>query len=157
TRIGRALTSYGLDGAEPFIPDAYLQRPVEDRLELLRGLFDTDRRAVVRPGQIVEYEAASARLADGVAWLTRSLGGIATRDGNRLSLWFPKDVVPVSTQKHLARWSVESDRFTGRFIESVEPMGTKECQCILIDSADHLYVTSDFVVTHNTACCLNIA
>jgi superfamily II DNA or RNA helicase len=35
-------------------------------------------------------------------------------------------------------------------IVSIEPIGVDECQCIAVDHSEHLYVTDDFVVTHNT-------
>lgn len=35
-------------------------------------------------------------------------------------------------------------------IVAVTPIGEKECQCIEIDHPSHLYVTDDFIVTHNT-------
>lgn len=35
-------------------------------------------------------------------------------------------------------------------IVSVKPLKKKKCQCIAIDHPDHLYVTNDYVVTHNT-------
>ena len=37
-----------------------------------------------------------------------------------------------------------------RFIESIEPAGEAECVCIQVAAADSLYVTDDFLVTHNT-------
>ena len=37
-----------------------------------------------------------------------------------------------------------------RFIDSIEPAGEDECICIAVGAADSLYVTSDFLVTHNT-------
>ena len=37
-----------------------------------------------------------------------------------------------------------------RLIEMVEPIGIKETQCIAVASPDHLYVTDDFILTHNT-------
>jgi phosphate starvation-inducible PhoH-like protein len=37
-----------------------------------------------------------------------------------------------------------------RFIESVEPAGEQETICIKVAAADSLYVTDDFMVTHNT-------
>jgi replicative DNA helicase len=173
----RELQYYGLHGLgslQKFIPDDYLYGAVEERLDLLRGLFDTDGHVIVPGGRTVEYSTSSPRLAQGVVWLARSLGGIVSRQertpkyhyrGERrtgapatcIRIWFPNGFVPVTSKKHLERWNGESDRFLGRFIESVEPIGTKPCQCILVDSNDHLYVTSDFVVTHNTAFCLNIA
>ena len=37
-----------------------------------------------------------------------------------------------------------------RFIDSIEPAGEAECVCIQVAAADSLYVTDDFLVTHNT-------
>jgi phosphate starvation-inducible PhoH-like protein len=37
-----------------------------------------------------------------------------------------------------------------RFIDSIEPEGEAECVCISVAAADSLYVTQDFLVTHNT-------
>ena len=37
-----------------------------------------------------------------------------------------------------------------RFIDSIEPAGETECLCIQVAAADSLYVTDDFLVTHNT-------
>ncbi len=173
----RAVEHYGLLGLsslEKFVPRDYLLGTLEERLDLLRGLLDTDGHVIVPGGRTVEFSTSSPQLADDLIWLVRSLGGIVshrqklptyTYKGEhrigavsmRMRFWFPNGIVPVSSRKHLARWNMESDRFVGRFIESVEPAGEKPCQCILVDSDDHLYVTNDFVVTHNTAFCLNIA
>jgi hypothetical protein len=35
-------------------------------------------------------------------------------------------------------------------ITSVEFVGEKEVQCILVENKEHLYITDDFIVTHNT-------
>ena len=37
-----------------------------------------------------------------------------------------------------------------RYIESIEPAGRAETVCIQVAAADSLYVTEDFLVTHNT-------
>ena len=37
-----------------------------------------------------------------------------------------------------------------RFVHSIEPEGTQETVCIQVAAADSLYVTEDFLVTHNT-------
>ena len=38
-----------------------------------------------------------------------------------------------------------------RRVVSVEPIGTDEVQCIMVDDPDHLYLTDDLIPTHNTA------
>ena len=35
-------------------------------------------------------------------------------------------------------------------LRSVEYVGQKEAQCIMVDHPDHLYITDDYIVTHNT-------
>ena len=37
-----------------------------------------------------------------------------------------------------------------RMVESVELIGKKEAKCLMIDSPDQLYLTDDFIVTHNS-------
>lgn len=37
-------------------------------------------------------------------------------------------------------------------IESITYKGEEEAQCIMIDHPEHLYITDDYIVTHNTVC-----
>jgi phosphate starvation-inducible PhoH-like protein len=37
-----------------------------------------------------------------------------------------------------------------RFVDAIEPAGEAECVCIQVAAPDSLYVTDDFLVTHNT-------
>jgi replicative DNA helicase len=164
--ISLALEHYGLsDAGESFIPERYLHASAAERLDLVRGLLDGGGE-VVEGEQAADFTTSSLRLADNVAWIVRSLGGTALRAEAvtldaapvfELRLRFPHGIVPVSSSRQLARWNAGTRGSVERYITDVEPVGRKPCQCILIDSPDHLYVTSDFVLTHNTACCLNIA
>jgi len=36
-------------------------------------------------------------------------------------------------------------------IEKIEYIGEEECQCIMIDDPCHLYITDDYIITHNTS------
>jgi len=36
-------------------------------------------------------------------------------------------------------------------------VGQKEAQCIMIEDVEHLYITNDYIVTHNTAIVEGIA
>ncbi len=163
-----ALEELGLDGLEShekYVPSLYLHGTPEQRLALLQGLMDSDGY-VTNPGA-VEFCTASRRLADDVCFLIRSLGGSAKlvykprptftyrgerrvgRPAHRVFASFPADVVPVSSEKHLRKWS--TPRWAIRHtIRRVEPEGRMPCQCIRIDAPDALYVTDDFILTHNS-------
>ena len=173
-----AMRALGLDGLlswQKFIPEVYLRASVDDRVALLRGLCDTDGH-VVDSGTMVEYSTTSPQLLAGLLFLVGSLGGVAsvrekpahytkpdgsrveTRTAYRVWIAFPSgSVLPVSSAKHLARWKPGPRRIAERFVKNIEKVGRKPCRCIAVDAADHLYVTDDFIVTHNTAAVMNVA
>lgn len=163
--IRKELKNMGLLGAgsrDKFIPTQYLHASYSQRLELLRGLMDTDGSRDTTN----EFSSVSYALAHGVASLVRSLGGYAylrerntswTHNGAKKTgtCWrvsFNIPVNPFGTSAH-------SDLYTGpgqkqRRVVSIVPDGVEEAQCILIDHSDHLYITDDYIVTHNTNCIL---
>ncbi|NLE55016.1 MAG: AAA family ATPase, partial [Lentisphaerae bacterium] len=147
-----------------FIPEQYLYSSVADRLELLRGLCDGDGY-VGKPGSF-EICTASPQMARGIMFLIRSLGGSAVcsvrpgkyrkdgdvhmvKDSHRIYGVFTNGIVPVSSSKHLNKWDAP-EWMIRNTIRSVESVGKKECQCIIIDAIDSLYVTNDFILTHNS-------
>lgn len=175
TKTKNALFSLGLFGlksSQKFIPDVYLYSCVEDRLKLLRGLIDTDGTIVKEDtgkykNNYIEYSTTSERLSKNIRELVLSLGGrcaITTRFGNykkdgvnintipnyRVFIRFPNNIIPVSSEKHLSKYSGES-KLTEKFIKDIVYVGEYEAQCIMVDSDDHLYVTDDYILTHNTA------
>jgi hypothetical protein len=167
TEFKAALTRLGLVGTvaeSKFVPPVYLLGSIEQRLELLRGLIDSDGHVMCAGS--VEYSTVSQKLAQDFCFLVRSLGGSArmvtkqgmyTKDGvrhncqlvYRIYAAFPPGITPVSSQKHLAKWC-EGGRRILNTIREVEYVGNKECQCIRIDAPDSLYVTDDFILTHNS-------
>lgn len=168
-----AVTRYGLCGSKShtkFIPFDYMCASVGERLDLLRGLFDTDGH-VVACGS-VEFTTSSARMAAQVQDLVRGLGGqVVTSvrvpvfaylgekkkgiESHRMLVKMPPGVLPVSSRKHLAKWRNPDTRHH-RSIVSIEPSGERECQCISVESPDQLYITDNFIVTHNTAFVCNL-
>ena len=157
----------GRDSLTKFIPQEYLLASIEDRIELLRGLLDTDGYVYGEAG--IEISTSSELMRDGISFLAQSLGGRVnykthvptfTQNGerrngapaHRMRLSFPAgDFVPVSTPKKVAKYRVGSRRIQERFLTNVEYVGIKTCRCITVDAKDSLYVTEDFIVTHNSA------
>lgn len=157
----------GTTATTKFIPEVYKVAQEKDRLDLLRGLMDTDG-TIGKRGD-ASFCTTSERLARDVIDLVRSLGGRAvlrSRDrrgrkallGEReittqhvsyeFTVSLPEGMNPFHLHRKAARHA--SAYIHGIGIVSVEQVGEKPVQCILIEHPDHLYVTDDFLVTHNT-------
>ncbi|HEV2753080.1 MAG TPA: PhoH family protein [Solirubrobacteraceae bacterium] len=175
--VTEALRELGLAGTRSstkFIPPRYLYNSAAIRLELLQGLLDTDGGPVTQRGRTcrIQYSTCSPRLRDDVVWLVRSLGGVAyarTRraegrrpgrarardvphrsDAHVLDIRLPPLLEPFRLHRKLQTYREHGGGRPMRFIESIEPAGESETVCIQVAAADSLYVTDDFLVTHNT-------
>ncbi len=160
--------------ADKFIPKDYLYTTYEDRLSLLQGLLDTDGY-VSKSGRI-QFSTVSKQLADDVRELVLSMGGFCgvktkipkfkykgeSKTGKlsyTLTLSFPKefDIKPFRLDRKTVR-VISRDKYSNnKFIKSIELSHTEQATCIMVDNDDHLYVTDDFILTHNTTMMTKIA
>jgi|GEM_PF-3560743 len=164
TKALRQLGLVGVGSADKFIPAEYLYNSVENRIALLRGLLDTD--GSVGSGY-AEYTTISERLAYQVRELAQSLGGHVslksrhtyyTHNGERrqgklsyrLNIVLPRHINPFALSRKAEKYRSGEKYQPTRAIQSVEYVGVKPAQCIMVDSPRHLYVTDDYIVTHNT-------
>ncbi|MEU2245635.1 PhoH family protein [Streptomyces sp. NPDC019224] len=175
TRALRELDLVGTRSHSKFVPDAYLFNSADVRLAVLQGLLDADGGPVTQADRTcrVQYTTASIMLRDDVIALVQSLGGVAyTRrraaegrapglargrevhhryDAHVVDIRLPDGIEPF----RLAR-KAEKYRAAGgggrpmRFIDSIEPAGREEAVCIQVAAEDSLYVTQDYLLTHNT-------
>jgi predicted ABC-type ATPase len=162
----RELGLMGKKSIDKFIPAIYLYNSIDVRLALLQGLMDTDGY-VNRDGHCTQICISSKKLAEDIVELVRSFGGTInentkhpkftykgeTKDGHEayvLTIRLPANIIPFSTKKHLNRFKPKTKYIPVRFINSIEPIGKYEAQCILVESEDHLYVCDEYIVTHNT-------
>jgi len=168
----RGLGLWGKRAETKFIPDVYLNASRADRVELLRGLLDTDGW-VERWGSM-RFASTSERLARQVAELVRSLGGWCSVR-SRGTTYTSRGVKKVGRTafvcnihhpdpKALFHLSAKRDRALAAprrrwrpVFEAIEPAGVAKTQCIAVTHPSRLYVTDDYVVTHNTAFALNVA
>ena len=157
-RMGLNVTSYFKK-----IPEEYKYLPVEDRLELLRGLLDTD--GYVAPDGSIRFSSSSKQLVEDVQWVAQSLGGVTRgvrykKTNFGTDSWYttinPAKGMEIVTKPFKAE-RVTKDRkyFPARMIHGVEFIGEEECQCISVE--DQHYLTDNFIVTHNTTTALATA
>lgn len=156
------LAKLGLLGklsAAKFVPREYLFASPADRLEMLRGLMDTD--GFIGPGGTCQFYSVSPQLATDVIHLVRSLGGVPTSsrkatacDGKpgqacHVVTFSLSTHNPFRLTRKAARWNPEP-RDNGRWIDRIEFEKRQPTTCIAVDSTDSSYVTEHFIVTHNT-------
>lgn len=142
-----------------FIPNEYKTSSFEDRLQILAGLIDTDGH--LSRGTTFEYISKSERLAKDVQFISRSLGLRANfrpcnkkcqtgAGGIYYRVFITGDINIVPTKlvrkKGNKRKQKKSPLKTGFKIESC---GIDNFYGFEL-SGNHLYLTSDFIVHHNT-------
>lgn len=173
----RRLHQLGLAGKlshEKFIPEMYLRGSRAQRLALLQGLMDTD--GTVNVSGSLSFCSSSQALAQSVEYLVRSLGGIAfitrkikhfTYKGERKQ-GLPAYQVNIRHRKPSEFFQLprkrdrvnDENQYSATLklrIADIELIGQKPAQCISIDHPSRLYVTDDFIVTHNTFCAIYAA
>jgi len=154
-----------------FIPEIYKYSSIENRLAILQGLMDTDGHCMKsKNGEFngTEYSTISERLADDVAEIVHSLGGIVRKkskigkykkeDGTiveckkayRLNIKMPSEFNPFRLKRKADTYRLPNKYKVGRYIKNIEPAGKGEAVCIAVDTLDKLYVTEHAIVTHNT-------
>lgn len=158
----KAVRELNLEGTlsdTKFVPHEYLYASVNERKELLRGLLDTD--GCCYKGHIL-YDTTSPQLAQDITALVRSLAGSARirslkkradhKQGYRVAISLPGHFAqPFKLWRKLSRLNpAKEKRSLVRHILSIEPAGKHLTQCISVAHEDQLYVTRDFILTHNT-------
>lgn len=155
------------------IPDIYFNASKSQRLQLLQGLMDTSGYIQNNNSlSQISFSTISPKLVKYAQYLVRSLGGFGVINGistitdgkerkyEDVYTLYIKYKHPRSLFKSIEKKD-ETIKISQSFndlklrIESINYVGEDKAQCISIDHPDHLYVTTDFIVTHNTFCALN--
>jgi hypothetical protein len=159
-----AFRKAGAGDFRKFIPDVYLTASLAQRLDLLRGLMDSDGTVTARSGRCC-FVNTNAELIAGVRSLVRSLGWKTSEltGGQygkshhlpRLSVDFtarPDEPCPVTLPRKAERIRAARGHRDVRpaTIASIEPVPSVPVRCIRVDAPDSLFLAGDLVPTHNT-------
>ena len=174
TDLLRKLQLAGRRSNDKFVPPEYLCNVPEVRLGVMQGLLDTDGGPVTQQGRTcrIQYTTTSPRLREDMVFLVRSFGGVAywrTRraegrkpgralgrdvlyrsDAYVVDIRLPAGIAPFRLERKRDLYDARCGGRPMRFIHSVEPAGEAETVCIRVAATDSLYITNDFMVTHNT-------
>ncbi len=149
----------GRGSHDKFIPDVYKIASTQQRLDLLRGLMDTDGSFTKDP----YFATVSEQLAKDVSEIVYSLGGRGLLRKKQTSpsakAWgscgyifevstsLPEGVVPFLCERKVAKFATRR-RTLGAAIRSITCVGRKLARCITVE--DSMYLVNNYIPTHNT-------
>jgi hypothetical protein len=150
------------DGPEKFIPREFLEASIEQRLDLLRGLMDSDGSVTTREGAL-EFCSSYETLANQVYELITSLGIKAhiyeceswlngVRHRNRFRIYF-KTAVPVFKLTRKLKNQIIEDLpcQQRRYIIEISKVESVPVRCITVDSPNSLFLAGKTCIpTHNS-------
>lgn len=152
-------------GNDKIIPEQYFMGSINQRLELLRGLMDTDGNWNIKRNQ-VQINLINDKLADQLVRLVASLGMRVYRTkqkGTGFGKSFVKDMVTFTPNEFnvfkLNDFNADKNAAniggTGfskrRAIRSIEKCEQVPTCCIEVDSEDAMFLAgNDFIPTHNS-------
>lgn len=155
-----------------FIPEIYKWGSIEKRYEILQGLMDTDGYS--KPtANACYYYSTSKRMAKDVCFIVRSLGGTASMKKKRGKYKKPNGKIVnckwcyVCYIKHpnpnkLFKMKRKQHGIFGRNlvqkrITKIKVKGKNTGRCITVSNPNGLYITNDFIVTHNSDLILGLS
>lgn len=161
----KELGLWGKDSKTKFIPSQYLYSSIDQRKELLAGLVDTDGSTCLQDKEAahtnIKYTTHSYQLSEDMKFLVNSLGGLVyIKQGthrNELEniLHFRLNFNPFHRgyRKKALDYQINKASYQVDLMNTlvdIKYIGQHECTCIKVNTQRGLYITRDFIVTHNT-------
>ena len=144
-----------------YVPSIYLHQSYESRLAILQGLMDTD--GTIDKNGYISFCSRSLQLAKDVQYLARSLGARATLTDKfptigetvydkayQVYIQTGNKFVPFRLKRKVDRIKPYMHKHLTNKIVAIRELGMQETICIKIAHPEGLFITRDFVVTHNT-------
>lgn len=171
--FGNILKQYGLfykKSEDKFIPKEYLYNSKTVRLNLLKGILDSN--GTVTNGKI-EIVLSSKKLIQNIQWLCSSLGITTSRIREKKTWYYDKNrnKIPCLTAYRLSIFSTINlfnlerktklwknrsktnyglSKYKGYKITNIEYIGESKAKCVTVDNDSHCYLINNFIVTHNS-------
>ncbi|NND94480.1 MAG: hypothetical protein HKN45_06400, partial [Flavobacteriales bacterium] len=154
-------------GNDKEIPSEYLISSFQQRKDLLSGIVDNLGSVdLAKSTKRCKISTKSSKLANSIANLVRSLGGVAKVSDKKTHYWL-SDGLKVNLTFYNITYRVpfnpfrdptKSEKYNkfpwktalNRKIVSIEYVGKQDGKCITVDHEDGLYITKGYVVTHNS-------
>lgn len=167
---GEAINDLETSSQDRSIPEIYKISSIRQRYELLQGLFDMRGSITYNDGRYsLRFNTNNYDLCVGIIEIVESLGYFSPtimrdeREKYSNSVYYNLIInIPNEDKKYFFRKSkmrdlaVEAENKNKRkkydriAITKVVKCAPKEMLCIMVDNEEHLYLTNNYIVTHNT-------
>lgn len=149
---------------DKFIPNKYKFDSYDNKLELIKGLMDTDGYS---NGQsVIEYYTISHQLAEDYLDVARSLGLHCKdsikqawykqkryNDCHRITVYTNQPIFSLPRKLEYLQHVISKQgrsKYEKVFITNIEYIGKGDGYCIQVDNVNSTYLTKDYIVTHNS-------
>jgi len=150
----KRLGLWGCKSEKKFIPNEYKLGSIEQRVQLLNGLMDTD--GTVGMNSKMEFFTVSLQLANDVIYLVESLGGKAwaTEKPTTHQLCYRVNIIspffnPFWIERKASKYFIHKNT-PNKLIKNIQELGYEETICFEVESPTKTFVIKGQVVTHNT-------
>lgn len=150
---------------DKYIPEEFKYNSKEVRLNILRGLMDSDGGI---HGGVPSISTTSIQLRDDIIEIGRSLGYncayIKNKAGYKInndykeclpsyeiSIYADKEIFNLPRKQDKIHYNSSNalSRKNGTIITDIKYLGEDFCKCVEVDSQDSCYLIGDFITTHN--------
>jgi len=166
--IKRKLALYKLLGTRSttkFIPDVYKYSSIDTRFAVVQGLMDTDGYSSPNKNACY-FDSTSEMLADDLMFILRSLGCVVTKTcgegkykntngeyvvcNDVYSLYIKAENPDTLFRMKRKQHGVFGKNHVQKSVVKIEIDGEITGRCISVSNPNGLYITNDFIVTHNS-------
>lgn len=113
----------------------------------ITGVFPQGKKPIYR---VVFSDSSSTSCCEDHLWLARNNDRFFRLMSLKKIIRFGEFnywQIPLVQEKEIFPESAYSEE---RYFTKIELIGEQECQCISVDTQTHLYITDDYILTHNT-------
>lgn len=166
TKRLKKLQLWGCGSRTKFIPEIYKYSSIENRAKILSGIINTDGSVESPSFSSINITTYSGKMFEDIIEVARSLGfkvstNITDRTNKSSTKKYDKEIsysirimsndwslLTLSTKHKNKLKTLENQRIKN--IVDIKYIGKEKSQCIMLDGNEHLYITNDFIVTHNS-------
>ena len=135
----------------------FIYSSIPERINILKGMFDAKAK-ISKEKNCIFFKTVSKKLTIQIREIVHSLGGIVftkkiirhNKESFLSKIHIPKEIIPFHIKEKVNSYNELNIKEEKRKIKRIEYIGKKECICISVSHENKLYLTNNYIQTHNT-------